>query len=228
MTENSGIRHRRTSPGNRQTDDEPTLDRLHREIEELRASRARLALAADAERRAIERALHQGVQQDLVGLAAALEIAASSLEGDPTETRALLVELQRETRRALKEAQELAAQIFPPLLEAGGLVAELRAAASRAGVPAQLTVDRDATTALAIAGAFYFCALDVFETVPRGTPVLVSALADEGELAFEIVAECNLATGRRAPHDRVEALDGRVTITSEDGRTIVAGTLPLP
>ena len=95
-------------------------------------------------------------------------------------------------------------------------------------MPAQLTVDRDATTAPAIAGAVYFCALDVFEPVPRGTPVRVSARADEGELAFEIVAECDLGTERRAPHDRVEALGGRVTITSEDGRTIVAGTLPLP
>jgi hypothetical protein len=43
-----------------------------------------------------------------------------------------------------------------------------------------------------------------------------------------IVAECDLGVERRAPHDRVEALGGRVTITSEGGRTIVAGTLPLP
>jgi signal transduction histidine kinase len=201
---------------------------LHREIEELRASRARLVSAADAERRGIERALHEGVQQDLVGLAANLEIAAGSLESDPTRSRALLNELQRETRRALTEVQELAARIFPPLLESGGLVAELRAAASRAGVPAQLAVDRDATAPPEISGAVYFCALDVFESAPRGTPVAVSARADEGALAFEIVAECDLGVERRAPHDRVEALGGRVTITSEGGRTIVAGTLPLP
>jgi signal transduction histidine kinase len=58
------------------TDEQPTLDGLRREIEELRASRRRLALEADTERRDIERALHEGVQQDLVGLAANLEVAA--------------------------------------------------------------------------------------------------------------------------------------------------------
>ena len=184
--------------------------------------------AADAERRGIERALHEGVQQDLVGLAATLEIAAGSLESDPTESRALLNELQRETRRALTEVQELATRIFPPLLETGGLVAEMRAAASRVGVPAQLAVDRDATAPPEIAGAVYFCALDVFESAPQGTPMAISARADEGVLAFEIVAECDLGLERRAPHDRVEALGGRVTITSDRRRTIVAGTLPLP
>jgi hypothetical protein len=114
------------------------------------------------------------------------------------------------------------------LLVAGGLVAELRAAASRAGVVAQLAVDRDATAPPEIAGAVYFCALDVVEHVPRGTPVAVGARANHGELAFEMVAECDLGTERRAPHDRVEALGGRVTITTEGGRTIVAGTIPLP
>jgi len=200
---------------------------LHHEIEELRASRARLASAADAERRDIERALHEGVQQDLVGLAANLEIAAGALESDPTGSRALLNELQGETRRALTEVQELAGRIFPPLLKVGGLVAELRAAASRAGVPAQLAVDRNATAPPAIAAAIYFCALDVFALVPHGTPVAVSAEEDGGALAFEVVAECNLGGDHRAPHDRVEALGGRITITSEGDRTIVAGTLPV-
>ena len=116
---------------------------MRREIEELRASRKRLALAADAERRDIERALHEGVQQDLVGLAANLEVAAGSVDSDPAAAKALLDELQREARRALTEMQELANRIFPPLLEAGGLAAELRAAASRAGVPARIAVDVD-------------------------------------------------------------------------------------
>ena len=79
-----------------------------------------------------------------------------------------------------------------------------------------------------IAGAVYFCALDVFERAPAGTPVVVIVRDEEGALAFEIVADRDLGTERRAPHDRVEALGGRVTITSEGGRTTVAGSLPLP
>ena len=200
---------------------------MRREIEELRASRERLALAADAERRDIERALHQGVQQDLVGLAASLEVAAGSVDSDPAAAKALLEELQREARRALTEMQELANRIFPPLLEAGGLVAELRAAASRAGVPARIDVDVDASPPPEIAGAVYFCALDAFERAPAGTSVVVSVRAEEGALAFEIDADGDLGSERRAPHDRVEALGGRVTITAEGDRTTVAGSLPL-
>jgi hypothetical protein len=56
-----GSRHRRAPLETKQTDEQPTLDGLHREIEDLRASRKRLALVADAERRDIERALHEGV-----------------------------------------------------------------------------------------------------------------------------------------------------------------------
>jgi signal transduction histidine kinase len=203
---------------------------LRREIEELRASRKRVALAADAERRGIERALHEGVQQDLVGLAANLEAAAGSVESDPAAARALLEELRREARRALTEMQELANRIFPALLEAGGLVPELRAAASRAGVPARIDVDVDVASSSPpeIAGAVYFCALDLFECAPAGTPVTVSVRGEEGVVAFDLVAQCGLGRERRDPHDRVEALDGRITITSEGGRTTVAGSLPLP
>ena len=192
---------------------------MRREIEELRASRKRLALAADAERRDIERALHEGVQQDLVGLAANLEVAAGSVDSDPAAAKALLDELQREARRALTEMQELANRIFPPLLEAGGLVAELRAAASRAGVQARIDVDVDASPPPEIAGAVYFCALDVFERAPAGTSVAVSVRGEEGALAFEVDADGDLGSERRAAHDRVEALGGRVTITARGDRT---------
>ena len=200
---------------------------MRREIEELRASRKRLALAADAERRGIERALHEGVQQDLVGLAANLEVVAGSVDSDPAAAKALIDELQREARRALTEMQELANRIFPPLLEAGGLVAELRAAASRAGVPARIDVDLDASSPPEIAGAVYFCALDVFERVPAGTSVVVSVRRQAGGVAFEIDANRDLGSERRAPHDRVEALGGQVKITAGGDRTTVAGSLPL-
>ncbi len=200
---------------------------MRREIEELRASRRRLALAADAERRAIERALHEGVQQDLVGLAANLEVAAGSVDPDPVAAKALLDELQREARRALTEMQELATRVFPPLLDAGGLVPELRAAASRAGVPARIDVDVDVSSPPEIAGAVYFCALDAFERAPAGSPVVVSVRGEESVLVFEIDVDVDLGSERRAPHDRVEALGGQVTITARSDGTTVAGSLPI-
>ena len=201
---------------------------MRREIEELRASRKRLALAADAERRDIERALHEGVQQDLVGLAANLELAAGSVDSDPAAAKALLDEMQREARRALTEMQELAHRIFPPLLEAGGLVAELRAAASRAGVPARIDVDVDVVRPPEIAGAVYFCALDAFERAPAGTPVVVSVRGEEGALAFEIVADGDLGCGtpRPARSRRGAGRPGDDHARRAD-RTTVAGSLPL-
>lgn len=203
---------------------------MRREIEELRASRKRLALVADAERRGIERALHEGVQQDLVGIAANLEVASRSVDSDPATARALLDELQREARRALTEMQELANRIIPSLLDAGGLAPELRAAASREGVPVRIDVDVDVhvTVPPEIAGAVYFCVLDSLERTPAGTSVVVSVRGEEGALAFEVVAECDLGAERRAPYDRVEALGGRVTIASEGDRTTVIGSLPFP
>ena len=171
--------------------------------------------------------MHEGVLQDLVGLAAHLEVAAGSLESDPAGARTILEELQREARRALTEVQELARRVFPPLLDVGGLVAELRAAASRAGVQAWIDVDVDVTSPPEIVGAVYFCALDVFERALDGTPVLVSVRGEAGALAFEIDADGELGSERRTPHDRVEALGGQVTITVGTNRTTVVGSLPI-
>ena len=229
MTDNCrGSGHWRHPLETEQTEEQATLDGLRRQIEELRASRTRLALAADAERRGIERALHEGVQQDLVGLAANLEVVAGSVDSDPGSAKALLDELQRETRRALTDMQELANRVFPALLEAGGLVPELRAAASRAGVPVRLAADVHVTVPPEVVGAVYFCALDVFEQTPDGTQVAVNVRSEPEALIFEVVADGDLGSERRAPHDRVEALGGQVTITAGSGRTTVAGSLPIP
>ena len=221
-------RRRRHPLTTKQTDEQPTYDGLRREIEELRASRKRLALAADDERRGMERALHEGVQQDLVGLAANLEVAAGLLDSDPAAAKTILDELQRETRRALTEMQNLANRIFPALLQAGGLVAELRAAASRAGVSARLAVDAEVSVPSELIGAVYFFLLDAFERAPDSTPMVVSVRGEGRALAFEVIAECDMGAERRAPHDRVEALGGRVTIASGGDRTTLTGSLPLP
>ena len=210
-----------------QTDERHTVDGLRREIEELSASRTRLAQAADAERRVIERALHEGVQQDLAGLAANLEVAAGLVDSDPATAKPLLEELQREALRALTEIRELAARVFPPLLGAGGLVPELRAAAARAQAPSEIEVAVEGTVPSEIAAAVYFCAADVFERAPAGTSAAVRVTSDEGTLLFEISADADLGTERLAPHDHVEALGGNVSITSGGDRTTVAGSLPL-
>src|SRR5688572_9937289 len=97
------------------------IERLRSELQEVRASRLRLALAADAERSSIEGSLHDGVLQGLAGLAAGLELAARSVEEDPAAATRLLVEMRADLRLAMKETRELAHRIYPPLLDAGGL-----------------------------------------------------------------------------------------------------------
>jgi len=213
----------------RQDDVVRDLDALRLEIAELRASRTRLALASDAERRAIERALHEGVQQLLVALAANVELAAASVDTDPAATRKLLSEIGEDVRQALDDTRKLAHRIYPPLLEAGGLVAALRAAAVNADVKTKIDVAPGTTCPPEIAGAVYFCCLEVLERADAGTPVVISVRNEEGAVVFEIVAERDVDPERLALHERVEAFGGRVTITEgSGGETTVAGSLPLP
>lgn len=212
----------------RQDDVVRELQALRLKVAELRASRRRLAMGSNAERRTIERALHEGVQQLLVALAANVELAAASVDGDPASTKELLAEIAEDAREALEEARKLAERIYPPLLEAGGLVATLRAAAARADVPTTIEVAPGTTCPLEIASAVYFCFVEVLERAAAGTTVAISVRNEKGAVAFEIVAEGDLGTERLPLGDRIEALGGRLTITKRSGGAFsVAGSLPL-
>lgn len=214
--------------GNRQADDMRTRDGLRVESGDLRASRKRLALAADAERRGLERSLHDGVQQQLVGFAANLELAAGSVDADPAAAKELLAEMARDIHYAIDQARKLADRIYPPQLEVGGLVAALRSAAADANVPARIEIARDQTYPPEVAGTMYFCCRDLLENVSAGSTVTITARSDEGALAFDIVVDGDLHSDRSQLGDRIEALGGRFAIESEaDHRTRVVGSLPL-
>jgi signal transduction histidine kinase len=212
--------------GERRTDVE--LDGLRREVDELRASRRRLAVADDTERRNIERALHDDVQQQLVGLAAGLELAARSVDTDPDAAKALLTEMGREVLRALEDARRLAHRISPPLLEAGGLLPALRSAAVNEDVPTRIHVEAGPEYPPEIAGMVYLCCLQVLERARARTPVTVTVRNDERTLGFEVVADCDLEADRLSLRDRVEALGGRLTFSSEpEHLTRLVGSVPL-
>jgi signal transduction histidine kinase len=204
------------------------LDGLRREVDELRASRRRLAVADDAERRNIERALHDDVQQQLVGLAAGLELAARSVDTDPAAAKTILAEMGRDVLRALEDARKLAHRIAPPLLEAGGLLPALRTAAASAGVPTRIDVETGPGYPPEIAGMVYLCCLQVLERADAGTRVTVTVRSDERTLGFEVVAEFDLEAERLKLRDRVEALGGRLTFSSEpEHRTRLVASVPL-
>jgi signal transduction histidine kinase len=210
------------------------LDGLHLKVEELRASRERLVLAADADRRRIERDLHDGPQQHLVALAANLELARRLADADPAAAKALLDEMGRDVQQALDETGKLAHRIYPPLLEAGGLAVALRTAAMSVGVPTRIEVTPRAGYPPEVAGAVYFSCLEVLERAGTGARATITVQDEQRALAFEVVED---GAGSAATafdelpdrlRDRVEALGGQLTLQSEPGGGIrVSGSLPL-
>src|ERR687897_3708562 len=112
-----------------------TIDRLRLEVAELRASRKRLVVAADVDRRKIERELHEGVQQHLIAFAVNLQLLGQLSDSDSPAAKALLEEIGRDVQQALDETAQLAQRIYPPLLEAGGVAVGPPAAGAGAGIP---------------------------------------------------------------------------------------------
>ena len=212
----------------READAVRELDELRRQVDELQASRRRLAMADDAEHRTVERALHDEVQQHLVGLAAGLQLAAVSMDADPTTTKHLLAEMGSAVQQALEDARRLAHRLSPPLLEAGGLLPALRSAAVNADVPARINVEAGRPIPPEVASTVYFCFLRVLEHANAGAPVTIVVRVDERTLGFEIVADGDLGAERLGLLDRVEALGGGLSFGSEPGhRTGLVGSMPL-
>jgi signal transduction histidine kinase len=198
------------------------------EDERLRATLRRLVLCADADRRAIERDLHAGVQQHLVALAVEVQLAAQAADSDPATARALLEELARDVQRAVDETALLAQRIYPGTLEAGGLAVLLRSAASTAGGDASVDVAAGSDVPAEVAMTVYLCWLDALGRAGGERRATIKVRETEDALDFDVLADGAQSGG--SPdwlQDRVEALGGSVTITRRTGRVSVSGSLPL-
>jgi len=208
---------------------EELLDRLRAEIEDLRASRRRLVLAADADRRRIERELHNGVQQHLVALAVNVQLAGRLVESDPTAAKTLLEQLERDVHETLDVTTQLAERISPPLLEPGGFAAALRSAAAAAGVAASVNVATDARYPPHDAAAVYSCWREALEAV-AAERASISVRGDGAPLEVEIVDPGRQEdVGLERLRDRVEAVGGRFTTTAGPAPEIrITCALPLP
>jgi signal transduction histidine kinase len=204
------------------------LDRLRIEIEKLRVARERLVLAADAERRTIERDLHDGVHQHLVALAATLQLARLAVDSDPAAAKTLLEELGRDVRQALDETALLAQRIYPSTLELGGLAALLRSAALNAGIPATVEVSAGSSYSPQIGMTVYLCWLALLARGSNERNVAIRVRGDEGAVTFELVGKAAASDADLDRlQDRVEALGGRLTNEPEPGGIRVSGYLPL-
>ncbi|MGH3079390.1 MAG: sensor histidine kinase [Gaiellaceae bacterium] len=204
------------------------LERLRTEVAELRVSRERLVLSADADLRRIERDLHEGVQQHVVALAVNLQLAESLAVPDPAAAKTLLEEMRRDVQQAIDEAARLAERIYSQSLEMGNLAAALRAAAVSGQTPASVEVAMDSRCPPEVARTVYLCWLEALEHHHSETRATISVREGEGVLAFEVVADTGSDAGLEEVRDRVEALGGRLTIRPEPGHEVrLTGSLPL-
>jgi signal transduction histidine kinase len=189
------------------------VDRLQDEVAELRRSRRRLAEAAQADRRAIERDLHDGVQQHLVALAVELQRAAGLVERDPAAVRALLAEMTANVREALDEATRLATRVYPPTLEGRGFASSLRSAASSAGVTALVDVPAVASYPPEVTAALYWTWAEALLSASPESQASITMRDEEGGLTFEVtIAGHHPAARLERLRDRMDAIDGRLSV----------------
>ena len=218
-----------------------SLDELRLRNEELQQSRARIVAAGDAERRRLERNLHDGAQQHLVALAVKLRLARDAVEDDPRDAEVLIDELKGDVQVAISELRSLAHGIFPPLLVSDGLGGALPAAAGRAALPTTVDTAGVRRYSPEIEAAVYFCVLEALQNAGKhagdGAAARVAVWEGDGRLRFEVAddgAGFDRSTSASQGHgfvnmaDRLGACGGTVTVSSEPGRgTIVTGSLPI-
>lgn len=203
------------------------LDRLGVEIEELRACRRRLVVAADADRRTIERDLHDGVHQHLVALAVSLQLAVQATASDPAALHALLEDMGRDVQQALDQTALLAQRIYPATLGEGDLGTLLRSVALTAGIGAAVDVAVGPNCPPEAGMTIYLCWLDAAAGGSGETRTTITVREDEDRVAFEVVGNWARGSLDRV-RDRVDAFGGRLTVSAAaGGRTCCSGSLPL-
>jgi signal transduction histidine kinase len=210
---------------------------LRATIEELLASRRRLVEAQDAERRRIERNLHDGAQQQLIALAIQLGLLAESAD-DPDLVRQAIPDLKAQLSTALDDLRALARGIYPPLLAEQGLVMALRAQAARSPVPVVLEADEVGRYPQDAESTVYFCTLEALQNVAKHAKAsaVTVRLSGSGEvLEFSVsddgvgfpAAATHHGSGLQGMSDRLAAHGGTLTVRSRPGQgTTITGRLP--
>jgi signal transduction histidine kinase len=199
---------------------------LRAQLAELRTSRARIVAAGDAERRRLERDLHDGAQQRLLSLGLALQLVRAELGPDVNGAATLLGEAEAELAATLDELRELAQGIHPAVLIEHGLGPALKTLAARAPLPVEIERVPDERLPAPVEAAAYFVVSEALVNAAKhshASAVSVSVACEKGSLAVEVEddgvggAAPRAGSGLAGLTDRVQALDGRLTVESEPG-----------
>lgn len=211
-------------------------ERAHR----LQASRARGVDAAEAERRRIERDLHDGAQQRLVAVAIGLGRAKSKMDDDPAAAKALIDEAHLDAKLAVAELRDLARGIYPAVLGDRGLDAALSSLAARAQIPVEVTVTVEPRPPAAVESTAYFIVGEALTNITKharagaatvrvwrderlGGDSVVVEITDDGVGGAELVDGGGLA----GLADRAATIDGVITVVSPlGGPTVIRADLP--
>ena len=204
-----------------------TTEELTERVESLEVTRSWAVEIAEAERRRIERDLHDGAQQRLVALAMDLGLAQARLDDDPERARELIDHAHGEAKRAIVELRDLARGIHPVSLSDRGLAGAIPALAGRSTIPVLVDVRVPERLPASIEGIAYFVVSECLANVDKhaqATSATVSVEPVDGQLIVRVtddgVGGANPAAGSglRGLADRVAALQGTLDVTSPPGR----------
>ncbi|MEV0596544.1 sensor histidine kinase [Nonomuraea cavernae] len=215
---------------------ERSRDELGRRIETLTESRAGMVDAADAERRRIERDLHDGAQQRLVSLAMNLGLARATLTDLPEPARAAIEQAHEEAKQALKELRDFVRGLHPAVLNDQGLDAALSGVAARAPLPVRLRVDIERRTSPTIEAVAFFTVSEALTNIAKhaaATRAEVTVRREGDRLRLLVYddgcggATLESGTGLRGLSQRIRSVDGTLRLTSPfGGPTTIEVDLP--
>ena len=215
-----------------------TRRRGHLEIENLRSRRA-LVDAADAERRRIERNIHDGAQQQLVAIGVKAGLARTLVTRDPGKAIEIIDQVCADAQAALAGLRDMTRGAYPPILADEGLPAALAAKARSASLPVSLDVMDLGRLPRSIEIAVYFCCTEALQNAAKHAKASTIAIAvrpQVGALAFSVIddgagfdpATARRGVGMRSMAERVETLGGTLHVRSAPGAgTTIAATIPL-
>jgi len=218
-----------------------SLDVLQETNLELQQSRLRIVSAGDAERRKLERNLHDGAQQHLVAMAVKLRMAEELIEDDPDEAVKVIEELRNNLKDAIVELRALAHGIYPPLLSSGGLREALPAAAGRCALDTTVDTAGVGRYSAEIEATVYFCCLEALQNASKhagdAAEVAIVVTEQNDHLIFEVRDDGLGFTPDPAGGgghgfvnmtDRLGTVRGKLEVESSPGKgTLIRGEIPL-